>query len=173
MVLKGRGVGRGDPGRGRDGVLGGVVDGAVRMADIVRQDPRLEGPPPAIPPHVVEDAEELHGGAVRGHPELVGWQDAALNQAGLVVVLEKGGRELPRCGQIGERPAVGDGAVWRLFREVDESRGVRLGHGCPIENAVDQVHDHGKLGVLQLSEQPVFQQIVVRYSGRGSVDDGT
>ena len=76
MVLKGRGVGWGDPCCGQDGVLGGVVDGAVRMADIVRQDPRLEAPPPAVPPHVVEDAEELHGGAVRGHPELVGRQDA-------------------------------------------------------------------------------------------------
>ena len=82
MVLKGRGVGRGDPRCGQDGVLGGVVDGALRMADIVRQDPRPEAPPPAVPPHVVEDAEERHGGAVRGHAELVGRQDAAPNQAG-------------------------------------------------------------------------------------------
>ena len=58
------------------------------MADIVQQDPRHEAPPPAVPPHVVEDAEDLHGGAMRGHPELVGWQDAALHQAGLVVVFE-------------------------------------------------------------------------------------
>ena len=152
MVLKGRGVGWGDRCRGQDGVLGGVVDGAVRMADIVRQDPRLEAPPPAVPPHVVEDAEELHGGAVRGHPELVGWQDAALNQAGLVVVVETGGRELPHRGQICERSAVGNGAVWRLLREVDEICGVRLGHGRSTENAVDQVHDHRELGVLQLSE---------------------
>ena len=49
------------------------------MADIVRQDPCLEAPPPSVPPHVVEDAEELHGGAVRGHHELVGRQDAALH----------------------------------------------------------------------------------------------
>ena len=68
------------------------------MADIIQQDPRLEAPPPAVPAHVVEDAEELHGGAVRGHPELVGRQDAALNQAGLVVVFEEGGRELPHLG---------------------------------------------------------------------------
>ena len=87
MVLKGRGVGWGDPCRGQDGVLGGVVDGAVRMADIIRQDSRLEAPSLADAPYIVEDAEELHGGAVRGHPELVGRQDAALNQAGLVVVL--------------------------------------------------------------------------------------
>ena len=40
------------------------------------------------------------------------------------------------------------------------------------DNAVDQVHDHRKLGVLQLSKQPVLQQIVVRYGGRGPVDDG-
>ena len=172
MVLKGRGVGWGDPCCGQDGVLGGVVDGAVRMADIVRQDPCLEAPPPAVPPHVVEDAEELHGGAVRGHPELVGRQDAALNQAGLVVVFDEGGRELPYRGQIGERPAVCDGAVWRLLRKVDEIRGVRLGHGRSTENAVDQIHDHRKLGVLQLSEQPLLQQIVVRYGGRCSVDDG-
>ena len=57
------------------------------MADIVGQDPRLEASSPAVPPYIVEDAEELHGGAVWGHPELVGRQDAALNQAGLVVVL--------------------------------------------------------------------------------------
>ena len=57
MVLKGRGVGWGDPCRGQDGVLGGVVDGAVRMADIVRQDPRFEASSPAIPPYIVEDAE--------------------------------------------------------------------------------------------------------------------
>ena len=172
MVLKGRGVDWGDSCRGEDGVLGGVVDGAVRMADIVRQDPRLEASPPAVPPYIVEDAEELHGGAVRGHPELVGRQDAALNQAGLVVVLNEGGRELPYRGQIGERPAVCDGAVWRLLRKVDEIRRVRLGHGHPTENGVDQVHDHRKLGGLQLSEQPVLQQIVVRYGGRRSVDDG-
>ena len=40
--------------------------------------------------------------------------------------------------------------MWRPFREVDEIRGVRLGHGCPTENAVDQVYDRGKLGVLLL-----------------------
>ena len=173
MVLKGRGVGREDPGRGKDGVLGGVVDGAVRVADIVLRDPRLEGPSPAVPPHVVEHAEGLHGGALGGHPELVGWQDAACHQAGLVVVFEQGGRELPHRSQIRERPAVGDGAVWHLLREVDEIRGMRLGHGRPIENVVDQIHDHDKLGVLQLSEEPVFEQIVVRHCGRGSVDDGT
>ena len=157
MVLKGRGVGWGDPCGGQDGVLGGVVDGAVRVADIVRQDPRLEAPSPAVPPYIVEDAEELHGGAVWGHPELVGRQDAALNQAGLVVVFNEGGRELPYRGQIGERPAVCNGAVWRLLWKVDEIRRVRLGHGHPTENAVDQVHDHRKLGVLQLSKQPVLQ----------------
>ena len=107
-----------------------------------------------------------------GHPELVGWQDAALNQAGLVVVFNEGGRELPYRGQIGERPAVCDGAVWRLLQKVDEIRRVRLGHRHPTEDVVDQVHDHHKLGVLQLSEQPVLQQIVVRYGGRRSVDDG-
>ena len=102
------------------------------MADIVSQDPRLEAPPPAVPPHVVEDAEELHGGAVQGHPKLVGWQDAALHQAGLVAVFGYGGRELPHRGQIRERPAVGDGAVWCLFREVHQIRGVRLGMGAPL-----------------------------------------
>ena len=107
------------------------------MADIVRQDQRLEAPPPAVPPHVVEDAEELHGGAVGRHPELIGWQDAACHQAGLVVVFEQGGRELPHRGQIRERPAVGDGAVWHLLREVDEIRGMRLGHGHLVENVVD------------------------------------
>ena len=142
------------------------------MADIVRQDPGLEVSPPAVPPYIVEDTEELHGGAMRGHPELVGRQDAALNQAGLVVVFNEGGRELPYRGQIGERPAVCDKAVWRLLREVDEIRRVRLGHGHPTKNAVYQVHDHRKLGVLQLSEQPVLRQIVVRYGGRRSVDDG-
>ena len=172
MVLKGRGVRWGDPCRGQDGVLGGVVDGAIRVADIVREDPRLEGSPPAVPPYIVGDAEELHGGVMRGHPELVGRQDAALNQAGLVVVFNEGGRELPYRGQIGERPAVSDKAVWRLLRKVDEICRVRLGHGQPTKNAVDQVHDHRKLGVLQQSEQPVLQQIVVRYGGRRSVDDG-
>ena len=42
------------------------------MADIVRQDPRFEVPSPAVPPYIVEDAEEPYGGAVRGHPDLVG-----------------------------------------------------------------------------------------------------
>ena len=88
------------------------------------------------------------------------------------MVLEKGGRELPHRGQICERPAIGDGAVWCLLREVDEVCGLRLGHGRPTENAVDQVHDHCKLGVLQQSEQPVFQQIVVQHSGRCSANDG-
>ena len=81
------------------------------------------------PPHVVEDAEELHGGAVGGHPELVGRQDAARHQARLVGVFEQSGRELPHRGQIRERSTVGDGAVWQLFGEVDEIRGMGLGHG--------------------------------------------
>ena len=55
VVLQGCGVGRGDPGCGQNGVLGGVVDGAVPVTDVVRQDPRLEALPPAVPPHVVED----------------------------------------------------------------------------------------------------------------------
>ena len=55
---------------------------------IVRRDPRLEASPLAVPPHVVEDAEEVHGGAVRGHPQLVGRHDAARHEAGLVVVFE-------------------------------------------------------------------------------------
>ena len=76
-------------------------------------------------------------------------------------------------GKIRERPSVGDGAVWHLLREVDEIRGVRLGYGRPSENVVDQVCDNGKVGVLQLPEQPVFRQIVVRHNGRGSVDEGT
>ena len=109
---------------------------------------------------------------MQGHPELVGRQDAAPNQAGLVVVLDEGGCDLPYRGQIGERPAARDGAVRRLFRKVDEICRVRLGHGHSTENAVDQVHDHCKLGVLQPSEQPVLHQIVVRYGGRRSVDDG-
>ena len=94
---------------------------------------------------------------MRGHPELVGRQDAALNQAGLVVVFDEGGRELPYRGQIGERPAVCNGAVRRLFWKVDEICRVCLGHGYPTENAVDQVHNRRKLGILQLSEQPVLQ----------------
>ena len=53
MVLKGRGVGRADPCGVQDGVLGGVVDEAIRVADIVRQDPRLEVPAPAVPPYMV------------------------------------------------------------------------------------------------------------------------
>jgi hypothetical protein len=53
MVLKGRGVGWGDPCGGEDGVLGGVVDGAIRVADIVRQDPRFEASAPAVPPYIV------------------------------------------------------------------------------------------------------------------------
>ena len=128
-ALQSRGVGCGNSGSGQKGVLGVVVDGAVRVADIVRQDPRLEAPPLAVPPHIMEDAEELHRGAVGGHPELVGRQDAARHQAGLVVVFEQSGRELPHRGQIRERSAVGDGAVWQLFGEVDEIRGMGLGHG--------------------------------------------
>ena len=143
------------------------------MANVVRQDPRLEAPPPAVAPHVVEDAEDLHGGAVGGHPELVGRQDAARHQAGLVVVFEQGGCELPHLGEIRGRPAVGDGSVWHLLREVDEIGGMRLGHGRPVENVFDQIRDDGKLGVSQLPEQSVLQQIVVRHRGRGSVDDGT
>ena len=53
VVLKGRGVGRGDPCGGEDGVLGGVVDGAIRVADIVRQDPRFKASAPAVPPYIV------------------------------------------------------------------------------------------------------------------------
>ena len=94
---------------------------------------------------------------MRGHPELVGWQDAALNQAGLVVVFDEGGRELPYRGHIGKRPAVCNGAVRRLFWKVDEICRVCLGHGHPTENTVDQVHNRRKLGILQLSEQPVLQ----------------
>ena len=48
---------------------------------------------------------------------------------GLVLVFEQSGRELPHCGPIRERPTVGDGAVWQLFGEVDEIRGMGLGHG--------------------------------------------
>ena len=77
MAPQGRGVGRGNSVSGQNGVLGVVVDGALSVADIVRQDPRLEAPPLAVPAHVVQDAEELHGGAVGGHPELVARQDAA------------------------------------------------------------------------------------------------
>ena len=93
---------------------------------------------------------------MRGHPELVGRQDAALNQAGLVVVFDEG-CELPYRGQIGERPAVCNGAVRRSFRKVDEICRVRLGHGYPTENTVDQVHNRRKLGILQLPEQPLLQ----------------
>ena len=150
-----------------------MVDAAIHVADVVRQGPRLEAPPPAVPVHVVEDAEELHGGAVRGHPELVGWPDAARHQAWMVVVFEQSGRELPHRGQIRERPAVGDGAVGHLLQEVDEIRRVRLGHGRPAENVVDQIRDESKLGVLKLPEQPVFQQIAVWHGGRGPVDDDT
>ena len=99
------------------------------MADIVRQDPRVEAPPLAVSPHVVEDAEELDRGAVGGNPELNGRQDAARHRAGLAVVFEQSGRELPHRGQIRERSAIGDGAVWQLFGEVDEIRGMGLGHG--------------------------------------------
>ena len=94
---------------------------------------------------------------MRGHPELVGRQDAVLNQAGLVVVFDEGSREYPYRGQIGQRPAVCNGAVRRLFRKVDEVCRVCLGHGHPTENTVDQAHDRRKLGILQLSEQPVLQ----------------
>ena len=47
------------------------------MADVVRQHPCLKASSPAVPPHVTEDAEELYRGAVGGHPELVGRQNAA------------------------------------------------------------------------------------------------
>ena len=112
MALQGLGVGCGSAGSSQNGVLRVMVDGTVRVTDIVRHDPRLEAPPPAIPPHVVEEAEELHGGAVGGHSELVGRRDAARHQAGLVVVFEQSRRELPHRGKIRGRPAVGDGAVW-------------------------------------------------------------
>ena len=69
----------------------------MRMADIVRQDLGLEVPPLAVPAHVVEDAEELQRGAMGGHPEPVGRQDAASHEARLVVVIEPSCGELPQC----------------------------------------------------------------------------
>ena len=157
VALQSPGVTFGDSSGGQDGVLGVMVEGPVRVADIVRQDQRLEAPPPAVPPHVVEDAEELHRGAVGGHPELVGRQNAARHQARLIVVFEQGGGELPYRGKVRERPAVGDRAMGLLFGEVDEICGMCLGHWRPAEDVVDQVCDNGKRGVLQLSEKPVFQ----------------
>ena len=70
LAPQGPGVGCGDSGGGQNGILGVMVDRTIRVADIVRQDPRLEAPPRAIPPHVVKHAEELHRGAMGEHPEL-------------------------------------------------------------------------------------------------------
>ena len=44
VALQRRGVGCGNSGSGQNGVLGVVVDGAVHVADIIRQDPHLEAP---------------------------------------------------------------------------------------------------------------------------------
>ena len=130
VALQGLSVRCGDSSGGQNTVLRVMVEGPVRVGDIVRQDPRLEAPPPAIPPHVMEDAEELYRGAMGGHPELVGWQDTARHQARLVVVLEQRSRELPHRGKVRERPTVGDRAVGLLFGEVDEIRRMGLGGGC-------------------------------------------
>ena len=69
---------------------------------------------------------------MRGHPELVGWQDAALNQAGLVVVFNEGGRELPYRGQIGERLPFAMGPCGIFFGRLMKSAECAWGTGTPL-----------------------------------------
>ena len=60
-----------------------------------------------------------------------------------------------------------------FFGDLAKIRGKGLGHWRPAEDVVDHVCDNRKVGVVQMPEQPVLQQIVEGHSGRSPVDDGT